>query len=246
MAYPFLNARSHHFRVFLNLEEVIISFDPDIAHEKSDLRVDERSSPFKVGSSLLIFHELCQQTFDAACQAHYERQQVERTYDTLEIEEFPSPSYSYEDPPGVPSTNASFKNPLGRPRIDGHRRELVWKSEDEKNSSLEDISLEFKAFLVDTLPLSSEPMLHHRRGRYSVPTAHRCPGYNRTEITLTPSIRRSAIVSHSTPLPHEICRVCNRVVQDLEIFDCICGGKDDESCPRYNARNVANGIINVA
>ena len=108
--------------------------------------------------------------------------------------------------------------------MDGHRRELVWKPQDEKNSSLKDISFEFKAFF-DRLPPSSEPALHRRRGRYIVRTAHRCPGYNRTEITLTPSITRSAIVSHSTPLPHEICPVCNRVVQDVEIFDCICGGE---------------------
>jgi len=151
-------------------------------------------------------------------------QQGERTYDDTF-------DYSYEDiwqettpSPAISSTNISFKKPLGSLPINGHRRELVWKSQDEKNSSLEDISFEFRAFL-DSFPSSSEPALHRRRGRYTARTAHRCPGYNRTEITLTPSITRSAIVSHSTPLPHEICPVCNRVVQDVEIFDCICGGQ---------------------
>lgn len=151
-------------------------------------------------------------------------QQVERTYnDTMETED-----YGHEDLQGtastsvVSSTNVSSKKLLGKLPIDGHRRELVWKSQNEKNSSLQDICLEFKAFL-DSLTPSSEPALHRRRGRYTVRTAHRCPGYNRTEITLTPSITRSAIVSHSTPLPHEICPVCDRVVQDVEIFDCICG-----------------------
>lgn len=153
-------------------------------------------------------------------------QQVERTYnDIMETE-----CYSHEDSQGtasasvVSSTNVSSNKIVGKLPIDGHRRELVWKSQNEKNSSLQDICFEFKAFL-DTLPPSSEPALQRRRGRYTVRTAHRCPGYNRTEITLTPSITRSAIVSHSTPLPHEICPVCDRVVQDVEIFDCICGGQ---------------------
>jgi hypothetical protein len=193
---------------------------------------------------------LLYQTFDAACQAHYEsecfnlscdisltideylpEQQVRRTYaDTLETEGFTFFGYGDEGLQGIASISATSsrnlfsKNLLGRIPIYGHRRELVWKFQDEKNSSLEDIYFEFKAYL-DSLPPSSEPVLHRRRGRYTVRTVHRCPGYNRTEITLTPSITRSAIVSHSTPLPNEICSVCCRVVQDVEIFDCICGGE---------------------
>ena len=162
-------------------------------------------------------------------------QQVRRTYaDTLETENFTFFGYGDEGDEGLQgiastsesatlSRNLSSKK-LGKLPIDGHRRELVWKSQDEKNSSLEDIYSEFKAFL-DSLPPSSEPALHRRRGRYTIRSVHRCPGYNRTEITLTPSIARSAIVSHSTPLPNEICPVCNRVVQDVEIYDCICGGE---------------------
>ena len=158
-------------------------------------------------------------------------QQVQRTYaDTLETENFTFFGYGDEGLQEIASTsatssrNVSTKKRHGRLPIDGHRRELVWKPQDEKKSSLEDIYFDFKAFL-DSLPPSSEPALHRRRGRYTIRTVHRCPGYNRTEITLTPSIARSAIVSHSTPLPNEICPVCNRVVQDVEIFDCICGGE---------------------
>jgi hypothetical protein len=58
-------------------------------------------------------------------------------------------------------------------------------------------------------------------------TAHRCPGYNRIEITLTANITRSAIVSHSSPIPHEICPVCKEVVKDTDIFNCICGGDSE-------------------
>lgn len=157
-------------------------------------------------------------------------QQVRRTYvDTLETEDFAFFGYGEEDFPRIASTLATLSRDVsskkpGRLPVDGHRRELVWKSQDEKYSSLAGIYFEFKAFLDSLIP-SSEPVLHRRRGRYTIRTVHRCPGYNRTEITLSPSIERSAIVSHSTPLPNEICPVCNRVVQDVEIFDCICGGK---------------------
>jgi len=102
-----------------------------------------------------------------------------------------------------------------------HRRELIWKSQEHEMVSLEDIAHQFQDFLHISSTLSA---LSRRRGRYTTKTAHRCPGYNRIEITLTIDIARSAIVSHHTPTPHEICPVCKEIVQDAEIFACICGG----------------------
>ena len=58
-----------------------------------------------------------------------------------------------------------------------------------------------------------------------------CSGYNRVKITLTPDIAQSAIVSHLTPIPHEICPVCKEIVKDAEIFACICG-RDGKSLAR--------------
>ena len=101
-----------------------------------------------------------------------------------------------------------------------YRRELVWKSQNNETVSLEEIARQFQSFL---LKFSRELGFNRRRGRYTTKTAHRCPGYNRIEITLTPDIARSAIVSHLTPIPHEICPVCKEVVKDAEIFACICG-----------------------
>jgi hypothetical protein len=89
--------------------------------------------------------------------------------------------------------------------------------------SLGDISHQFQNFLNAYLT-SSEPSLNRRRGRYTARTAHRCPGYNRIEITLTANITHSAIVSHSSPIPCEICPVCKEVVKDTDVFNCICGG----------------------
>jgi hypothetical protein len=111
------------------------------------------------------------------------------------------------------------------------RRELVWKSQKHEMFSLEDIAVQYQGFLPTS---STDSTFNRRRGRYTTKTAHRCPGYNRIEITFTSDIARSAIVSHFTPTPHEICPVCNEVVQDAEIFACICGG-NGKSVYKHNA-----------
>ena len=106
-----------------------------------------------------------------------------------------------------------------------YRRELVWKPQNHEAVSLEDIARQFQDIMHTPF---TEFALNRRRGRYTTKTAHRCPGYNRIEITLTTDLARSAIVSHLTPTPHEICPVCKEIVKDAEIFACICGG-DGES-----------------
>ena len=148
----------------------------------------------------------------------------------------------------------------------GSRRELVWKSQSMQNVfphiSLCTISRQFQAFLVD-LNTTSKPTLHRYRGRYAKRTAHRCPGYIRVEITLTTDITQSAIVSHSTPTAQEICPVCNEVVTEEEIFNCICGREGMSAsnalfmltvrflqmmspCLLYDARVAVNGITDLA
>ena len=107
-------------------------------------------------------------------------------------------------------------------RPDGHRQELVWRPPTHGTIILSEISRDFQYFLNVNIS-SLEPALSRRRGHYSTRTPHRCPGYNRTEITLTPDITRSAIVTHSSPTLHEICPVCREVVKDTEVFNCFCG-----------------------
>lgn len=65
------------------------------------------------------------------------------------------------------------------------------------------------------------------RGRCTAITAHRCPGYRRIEITLTANMTRSAVVSHSSLIPHEICPVCKKVAKDTDVFNFICGGESE-------------------
>ena len=133
----------------------------------------------------------------------------------------------------APSSPTSGRTSLLRKLLpSGRRQELVWKSQMAEAVSLNDISRQFQNFLYAYL-LSSGLALNRRRGRYTARTAHRCPGYNRIEITLTANITRSAIVSHSSPIPHEICPVCKEVVKDTDVFNCICGG-DGECVYAYH------------
>jgi hypothetical protein len=159
-------------------------------------------------------------------------QQIQRAYvdefDT-NVDDLPEDRFEELDSSSpIPFSPTSGRpSPRRSPRKllpNGRRQELVWKyPTTEAIVTLNDISHQFQNFLNAYLSSSDLP-LNHRRGRYMARTAHRCPGYNRVEITLTADVTRSAIVLHSSPIPHEICPVCGEVVKDTEIFNCICGG----------------------
>jgi len=126
---------------------------------------------------------------------------------------------------------ASSRTPPWKSTPCTHRRELGWKSQEHETVPLEDIARRFPDFI---LPSSTELAFTRRRGCYTTKTAHRCPGYNRIEITLTTDIARSAIVSHLTPNPFEICPVCKDIVKDADIFACsICSG-GGKSADKHN------------
>lgn len=112
--------------------------------------------------------------------------------------------------------------PVKKQRLNGRRQELVWRAPTDEAIKLNDIARDFQYFL-NANGSSLQPALNRRRGRYTARTSHRCPGYNRIEIVLTPDIRRSTIVLHSSPIPYEICPICKEAVKDTEIFNCICG-----------------------
>ena len=132
-----------------------------------------------------------------------------------EVETLPAASFTASS---IPSSQKPPPKSIRRARP---RRELVWKYQKHETVSLENIARQFQDFIFTS---STRLAFNRRRGRYTTKTAHRCPGYNRIEITLTPDIAHSALVSHFTPTPHEICPVCNETVKDAEIFACICGG----------------------
>ena len=189
------------------------------------------------------------QTFDAACKAHYECNSFLFSYLNVELMTHKSKDQKVqrsdldelhwqdrfeeiEVDTGTPLVDTSRKGHISVPfrKSNPSRRELVWRSQKNEMVSLEEIALQFQSFL---LTFSTELEFNRCRGRYTTKTAHRCPGYNRIEITLTPDIARSAIVSHLTPIPHEICPVCKEIVKDAEIFACICG-RDGKPAPHVH------------
>ena len=126
-------------------------------------------------------------------------------------------------------SSISSRRPFRKSNPSALRRELVWRTEKNDTVSLEEIARQFQSFQLTSF---TELGFNRRRGRYTTKTAHRCPGYNRIEITLTPHIARSVIVSHLTPIPHEICPVCKEIVKDAEIFACICGREGKSALAR--------------
>lgn len=217
--------------------KVVISFDVEgvCQIEQSS---EETSLSASADRALILFHELCEKTFDEACKAHYGGQQIQRAHIDEFDEDLPGNRFEKLDD-NLSSSNAHASPSMTRGRAllaasprqpDGRRQELIWKSATGVRVTLDDISLQFQDFLYSHPP-SSEPILNRRRGRYMARTSHRCPGYNRIEITLTPDISRSAIVSHSSPTPGEICPVCKEVVREAEVFNCTCGNYDNESMP---------------
>lgn len=127
--------------------------------------------------------------------------------------------FSCDDPDPLTQSSSFSKSPSN-----GDRFQLVWRTPKALAGTvaLSDISSQFQCLLT-TDNSSSKPTLNCRRGRYTVRTSHRCPGYRRFEIILTADVLHSVIALHSSPVPHEICPICNEVVKGGESFKCICG-----------------------
>ena len=183
-------------------------------------------------------------TFDAARKAHYQSEyyilelmikfiiqssldeQMQSTFFD-DDEDYISFDDILEDELKLSDTQQNFGATQSAPKSDSkpvlkQRQELIWRPPAHKTIILSEISRDFQYFL-NANRSSLEPALSRRRSRYTARTPHRCPGYNRIEITLTPDITRSVIVTHSSPTLHEICPVCREVVKDTEVFNCICG-----------------------
>ncbi|KAF7364588.1 hypothetical protein MVEN_00327800 [Mycena venus] len=103
------------------------------------------------------------------------------------------------------------------------RREYVWRDIDRGRQSL--------ATIADRLTLDLDMKLSpvHSLQYTDTKSAHRCPGYVREEIILAATIGESAMVSHDTPSPLEICSVCHEIVDVNDTFKCVCGNTNPGS-----------------
>ncbi|KDR67643.1 hypothetical protein GALMADRAFT_1070341 [Galerina marginata CBS 339.88] len=233
--FPFASVGLDQFVVFSSRGKMIIAFDLE---EPTQINQSDQESGLSNGmnDARAFFHELCHRVFDAACKAHYKSRQIQRVYFN-EFDDLPEDRFEEVDDdlsssiaPTSPSARQGGPPWQKLPRHqDGQRQELVWKSHSTDSVALSDISHQFTD-LLNSHRSSTEPALNRRRGRHTSITSHRCPGYNRIEITLATDITRNAIVSHSSPTPGEICLVCKEIVKE-DIFNCICGSNGDEFTP---------------
>jgi hypothetical protein len=139
------------------------------------------------------------------------------TLDVLRRPSIPQNSLSLSSPASLQSfESASSENIPEEPPVPP-RREYVWRTTNLGQQSLATVAARIALDL--DMKLSSINRLAWTGGR----SPHRCAGYIREEVTLAPTTADSAVVSHDTPSPREICSVCHEVVGLYEVFQCICG-----------------------
>jgi hypothetical protein len=98
------------------------------------------------------------------------------------------------------------------------RREYVWRTIDRGRQSLATVA---RRMALD-LDMRLEPAVS-KLATSDTRSAHRCAGYVREEITLASTMADSAVISHDTPSPSEMCPVCQEIVGFHDEFRCVCG-----------------------
>ncbi|KAF8151182.1 hypothetical protein K438DRAFT_435021 [Mycena galopus ATCC 62051] len=141
----------------------------------------------------------------ANCAVHQES--IERNAVTLESLPRSSVQNSL-----FPPSNISEDVPDALPPVPA-QREYVWRNIDRGHQSLARVA----GRITLDLDLKLSPVL--RLNSTNAKSPHRCPGYIREEITLAATIFDSAVVSHDTPSPLEICSVCHEVVGTHDAFN---------------------------
>ncbi|KAJ7784160.1 hypothetical protein B0H16DRAFT_290894 [Mycena metata] len=217
--------RAENFDVFLDADDRFLI----IINANSS---DEADAPHSRGSqedtSWALFNSLCNKVLVSA----------NRVLHTEEIDRDPvllpltSPASQKSDSSlffiGSPSSPDQQDDAGGHESSVGDpRREYVWRAMDRGKQSLATVTEHMTTHLDLVLRLQKLTQTDGRR-------AHRCRGYIREEITLAPTIVDSAVVSHDTPRPLEICSIYHEIVGWDEVFRCICGDSGPGS--RYTVK----------
>ncbi|PPQ99241.1 hypothetical protein CVT26_014097 [Gymnopilus dilepis] len=232
--FPFGSVNLDDFVLLSNRDKVVLSIEPaNPFKNRSNLSGDFLSD--RTNEATSIFRILCEKAFDGACSAHYESEQFrclfEESEESSEDSEEINPEASNPIYPEI--TGAKFPS-SGLPSLNKEgaqcRWELLWRSHQQRAITLSEISSQFQYALISAIS-SSDLGLRRCKSRTPTRTSHQCPGYNRVVITLTPDASGNAVVLHTTPVPFEICHICNEVVRSNEAFNCICGERDNGSTP---------------
>ncbi|KAJ6557803.1 hypothetical protein B0H19DRAFT_121294 [Mycena capillaripes] len=211
--------RAENFDVFLDIgDRFLISINPPTS---VDTVVSEDVQPEDNATrSWGVFNALCQKLLRSA-NGVLHNENIERNPVPLDLPHRPSITLN----PGLRSLSAvPPSHESGSPENMREvllpvppRREYVWRTIDRGHQSLAAVAIRMTREL--DLKLSTVNKLTWTGGE----GVHRCAGYVREEITLATTAGDSAVVSHDSPSPHEICCVCHEVVGLHEVFLCICG-----------------------
>ncbi|THU79117.1 hypothetical protein K435DRAFT_875881, partial [Dendrothele bispora CBS 962.96] len=196
-------------------------FNPEVDRGKAG--EDER---------LKIFNDLCSEVF---------KQANHLLYQDVPVEQDPSGSSLFkgkDDNTSTGSTSTPEGSPADNPSVQESstsrktRIELAWKTPPQTRATVAFIARHYKQY-SETLRTRGTVALQQLPAQSIQKVSsvhHRCSGYRKEEIVLTPHIPESAIISYTAPFLHEICSICGECVQE-DLFSCICGLGDDGLSP---------------
>ncbi|KAJ7935246.1 SCA7, zinc-binding domain-containing protein [Mycena leptocephala] len=199
--------------IFLDIDDrFLISINPDQGYT-SEARQHEDTT-----ESWAVFNALCQKVLRSANRVLH-TDEIERNPGVLDLaRQIATPQEAFEPTTLFPSTDSVLPRTMPEGTLPPQpRREYVWRTIELGEQSLATVAHRISLDLEMTL--SSLNTLVWTDGQ----STHRCAGYIREEITLAPTTRDSAVVSHDTPGPREVCSVCHEVVGLNEALWCICG-----------------------
>ncbi|KAK7022499.1 hypothetical protein R3P38DRAFT_2710462 [Favolaschia claudopus] len=201
-----------------------------------------------------IFNDLCRQVLSAAnrvLHSELDRERFVSGYLTNREEEHnierspvdisPQPMPYPSSPPFLSpdSTVLESKTSTSSDSPSPPRREYVWRQISKENKSLAAVAAEIEFDLaLNSLSLKRMALVD----KYNV---HRCAGYVREEITLASSLADSAVVTHDTPSPTEICPICCQAVGCNEKFSCRCGNRDPGCHPTIKCQHCKSNWSHV-
>ncbi|KAJ7692843.1 hypothetical protein B0H17DRAFT_1179174 [Mycena rosella] len=222
-----------NFDIFLDINDrFLIRFNPPMSADTDC--TENRQLEDNTARSWDIFNSLCQKVLRSANRVLH-TEGIERNpvvFDPTRRSSVPANRNSALASPWCSSRNRSESQP--EPLVPP-RREYVWRTMDRGQQSLATVA---KRMASD---LNSNPSSIHKLAWTDGRTPHRCAGYVREEITLATTTVDSAVVSHDTPSPLEICSICHEVVGLDDCFTVFVASRIPAYGPRSDARHARFG-----
>ncbi|KAK0458504.1 uncharacterized protein EV420DRAFT_1542649, partial [Desarmillaria tabescens] len=181
---------------------VVLAIHPEVATSSTTTL----TSPEDHNLSLLhAMDDICDNIFRKVNHIRYDD-------DPYRTESQDSPSIQLDEDTSSPATSSQSSNTT----VIKPRRELFWQSASRYDTSVHEISQQYGSFVclktfcppVRRVYTSRRPTEHHK-----------CKGYMREELTLTPVILENKVVVHPLPCINEICIICGERIEELSTFE---------------------------